>query len=390
MRSWTRTRSLGATVLATAGLALTQPLELDAQRTVSLGDPLASYAEPFSLVGGIRELEDGRVLVSDPLEEALYALDPGLTAAETIARQGQGPDEYRQPDGLLAWPGDSTLMLDLGNGRMTIVAPDYAFARTIPVVQQEGMGLQIIIPGGVDRSGTLYYQPRGDGVIRDSAEVVRWHPDSGEDPVPVAQVKLTDVTESTSGSGGNVQQMVMPVPLSPEDGWAVGLDGSVAIVRSADYHVDWVRPDGSVISGPAVPYEPVPIRGADREEWAEALAASGMMMMVTNENGQMNANMRRGGGRTPAVDRFEWPEFKPPFAPESVRVDPLGYVWVERYVSAGDPKVFDVFDGTGRHVAEVSAPARSSLQGFGDGTLYFTRWDELGFRWLSRYARPPI
>jgi hypothetical protein len=373
-----------------AGLALAEPLDLHAQRKAALGEPSASYAEPFSLVGGIRELKDGRVLVSDPLEEALYALDPGLTAAETIARQGQGPDEYRQPDGLLAWPGDSTLMLDLGNGRMTIVGPDYAFTRTIPVVQQEGTGLQIIIPGGVDGSGFLYYQPRGDGVIRDTAEVVKWRPDSGEEPVPIARIKLTDVNESTSGSGGNIQQRVMPVPLSPEDGWAVGPDGSVAVVRSADYHVDWIRSDGSSVSGPAVSYDSVPIRGADKEEWAEALAASGMMMMVTDENGQVNASMRRGGGRTPAVDRFEWPEFKPPFVPESVRVDPLGYVWVERYVRAGDPTLFDVFDGTGRRVAEVEAPPRSSLRGFGDGTLYLTRWDDLGFRWLSRYERPSI
>ena len=371
-------------------LLLMGPASLGAQQSVSLDSPAASYGEPFSLVGGIRELDDGRVLVSDALEEALYVLDADLGAKETVAGKGQGPDEYRQPDGLFAWPGDSTLMVDLGNGRMTIVAPDHEFGRTIPVVQQEAAGLQIIIPQGVDEGGRLYYQPRGDGVIRDSADIVRWIPGSDGAPEPVVRIKLRDVTERTSGGGNNLRQEVTPVPLSPEDGWAVGPDGSVVVVRSADYHVEWTRPDGAVIAGPPVPHEPVAVREADKEAWAEELAANGMMMMVTNQNGAMSASMRRGGGRTPAVDRFQWPEVKPPFAPEWVRVDPLGYAWVERHVPAGDRPVVDVFGPDGRHLASVTVPARSHVRAFGDGTVYLTRWDDLGFQWLERYERPAI
>lgn len=375
---------------AAAGAALSGPGGAEAQQAASLDAPAAAYAEPFSLVGGIRELSDGRVIVSDVLEERLYVLTPGLTGAETIARKGQGPDEYRQPDGLFAWPGDSTLMVDLGNGRMTVIGPDYGFGRTIPVVQQEAMGLQIIIPEGVDRGGWLYYEPRGDGVIRDSADIVRWDPDAEGAAEPVARIKLRDVTERTSGGANDMRQEVRPVPLSPEDGWAVGADGAMAVVRVSDYHVDWVRPDGAVVSGAPVPWKPVPVRTADKEAWAEEMAASGMMMMVTNDNGQMNARMSRGGGRTPEADRFDWPEVKPPFAPGTVRVDPEGYVWVERYVPAGERPVLDVFDGTGNHVASVTIPVRCTLRGFGAGTLYVTRWDDLGFQWLERYERPSI
>lgn len=377
--------TLAAGVMAIPGLQSAM-----AQDVTSLDEPTSAYGEPFSLIGGIRELDDGRLLVSDALEEKLYVLDSELESVETISRKGQGPDEYRQPDGLFAWPGDSTLMVDLGNGRMTVIGEDYGFGRTVPVIVQEEMGLQIIIPEGVDGGGYLYYQPRGDGMIRDSADIVRWQPDAEGEPEPVVRIKLTDVTERTSGGANNMRQEVRPVPLSPEDGWAVGSDGAVAVVRSGDYHVDWVRPDGSVISGSPVPYEPVPVRGADKEAWAEDLAANGMMMMVTNDNGQMNASMRRGGGRTPGVDQFEWPEIKPPFVPESVRVDPAGYVWVERHVPAGDAPVLDVFDGEGGRVASVVIPVRSSLRGFGVGTLYLTRWDDLGFQWLERYERPSI
>lgn len=383
-------RSVAKALFVAGGMTLAGPGTAGAQEAATLDEPSAAYGEPFSLVGGIRELDDGRVLISDALEEKLYVLTADLAAIETISRKGQGPDEYRQPDGLFAWPGDSTLMVDLGNGRMTVVGSDYGFGRTIPVVQQEDMGLQIIIPEGVDGGGDLYYQPRGDGMIRDSADIVRWQPDSGVEAEPVVRIKLADVTESTSGGPNNMRQEVRPVPLSPEDGWAVGPDGSMAVVRVADYHVEWVRPDGGIVSGPAVPFEPVPVKEADKEGWAEELAANGMMMMVTNENGAMSASMRRGGGRTPSVDRFQWPDVKPPFAPESVRVDADGFAWVERHVPAGDRPVLDVFDAEGRHVGAVTIPARSSLRGFGDGTLYLTRRDDLGFQWLERYDRPSM
>ena len=375
---------------AVSVIALTSPGGALAQGVISLDEPAAAYAEPFSLIGGIRELDDGRVLVSDALEEALYVLDPDLRSAEQISRKGQGPDEYRQPDALFAWPGDSVLMVDLGNGRMTVIGSDYGFGRTIPVVQQETMGLQIIIPQGVDAAGSLYYQPRGDGMIRDSVDIVRWQPGSEGGPVPVVRVKLEDVTERTSGGPNDMRQEVRPVPLSPEDGWAVGEDGAVAVVRAGDYHVDWVRPDGSTVSGRPVPWKPVSVKTADKEAWAEEMAASGMMMMVTNDNGQMNARMRRGSGRTPDVDGFEWPEVKPPFESGSVRVDPMGYAWVERHVAAGERPVLDVFDATGERVASVAIPVRCSLRGFGDGTLYLTRRDDLGFQWLERYPRPSI
>jgi hypothetical protein len=365
------------------------PRALAGQQAEPLGEPVAAFGEPFSLVSGLRELQDGRLLVTDALEGALYVLDADLSSATRLAREGQGPDEYRQPDALNPWPGDSTLMTDLGNGRMTIVAPDYDFARTIPAVQQEAMGLQIVLPEGVDATGNLYYQPRGDGTIRDTADVVRWSPETGGDPVSVARVKLSDVTERTSGSGGNVRQEVRAVPLSPMDGWAVAPDGRVAVVRAGDYHVDWMEPDGRVVSGPPVPYEPVPVRTADKEAWVERMSARGVMMMVTNENGNLSASMRRGGGRGgPAIDSYQWPETKPPFEAGSVRVAPDGHVWVNRYVPAGDPPIIDVFDARGRRVAVLELPERREVVGFGEASVYLARGDDLGFMWLEKYDHP--
>src|SRR5204862_3864259 len=37
--------------------------------------------------------------------------------------------------------------------------------------------------------------------------------------------------------------------------WAVLADGSIAIVRGQDYHIDFVNPDGSLTVSPKVPFE---------------------------------------------------------------------------------------------------------------------------------------
>src|SRR5205807_944808 len=44
-------------------------------------------------------------------------------------------------------------------------------------------------------------------------------------------------------------------PLPAADDWAVLSDGTVAVVRSHDYHVDWVHPDGTIISTPKMSFD---------------------------------------------------------------------------------------------------------------------------------------
>lgn len=386
-----RSGIVGAAVAACVALG---PTGLRSQESIhELSAPSARFGEPFSLIAGVRELADGRLFVSDALDESLYELTPDLSAARKIGRNGQGPSEYRQPDALYALAGDSTLMTDLGNGRLTIVAPDGSLARSIPIAQQQDGELLIVLPAGVDREARLYFEPRGHGVPRDTAVIVRWNGATGAADT-VARIKLQDVTESTSTGAGQVEVRAMPVPLSPEDGWAVSSDdGRVAVVSVADYSVAWVQPDGTVVRGPATPWEPIRIRAADKEQWVRDLSSRGLMMMVTNENGQIRTRMRRGGpspGDAPDIERFEWPETKPPFDATSVRVAPTGQLWVGRHVAAGDRPEYDVFDEAGRRVEIVRLPEGRALVGFGRESVYLARRDDLDFQWLERYPLPPL
>ncbi len=360
-----------------------------------LTEPVASFPHEFSMVGGLLELADGRVMVADALGQALVVLDMVAGTADTIGRVGQGPEEYRQPDAVHRLPGDSTLLVDLGNGRLTVLGPDFAFGATQPIAQGSPMtgNMTVRMPQAVDSKGRVYYQRmmgrmRPNGELMDSAAVLRW--DRQTDAVDtVAMVALEEIQVRRSGGPDNQSVDMSPVPMSPRDGWAAGWDGRVALVRAGDYHVDWVDPNGSVMSGPAVDYDPVRVRQADKEAWVDGLASSGLSIRVENVNGQVTTAFGRGGGRSRQrqIDSYDWPDVMPAFRANRIRVSPDGMAWVERFVSAGDPVPFDIFDQSGRLVKRVVLPVGRRVAGFGDGkVLYAVYGDEYDLQRLEKYV----
>jgi hypothetical protein len=78
----------------------------------------ATYPEPFSYLSRVRELSDGTILAADPISQVLLRIDLDAGTADTLGRKGPGPQEYDGPDEVFPLPADSTLLVDLGNGRM--------------------------------------------------------------------------------------------------------------------------------------------------------------------------------------------------------------------------------------------------------------------------------
>lgn len=354
----------------------------------------AALTESFSSIQGLRELSDGRLLVADPLGQALVVVDLSSGRADTIGRVGPGPEEYRQPDGLFPLPGDSTLMVDLGNARLTVLGPDGSFGETAPLARGEpGSGsMLIILPRAVDSRGRVYFQSLGGrmgATLPDSAPVLRWDRQSGAIDT-VAMVKLQTLKRSTSGGPGNQNVQIRPMPLSPQDTWAVAPDGRVAAVRASDYHIDWIKPNGQVVRGEPVPYRPVRVRGEDKEQWVTGLG-NGVQVMMSIDNGQRQMSMRRGGSlgaQAPGVDDFEWPDVKPAFVASSAWVTPEGLLWVERHVQAGAPRTYDVFGERGQLRARVTLPQGRRVVGFGRGVVYLAWNDEFDLQYLERFRRP--
>lgn len=363
---------------------------------IRLGQATAIFPDDFGAIQTVRELPDGRILVADPLSKALYAVDMDSGTRTVIGREGEGPEEYRQPDAVWPLPGDSTLLVDLGNGRIVALGPNLEFGPTAPLTVgdfQPGQPLILAIPQGVDGEGNIYARKMGGGMggapLPDSAEVLRIDRET-RGMETAATFKIQDMTQTTSGSANNQNIAISPIPLSTEDAWGVAPDGSVILARSGDYHLERIEPDGTVTKGPPIPFDPVPIRTGEKEEYLAELGRSGGGIRVGVEmvNGQMSMSFARGGSTSRQIDEYTWPETKPPFYGGRIQVDPSGRAWVRRHVGAGGPSTYDVFDEAGNRVGTVLLDHGKRVMGFGAGAVYVVSYDEFDLNYLERYPMP--
>jgi hypothetical protein len=319
---------------------------------------------PFTRIRGIHVLPDGRVLVTDQRENAMWAVDLGQGTREKIGREGAGPNEYRHPTGLWPFRGDSVIVEDLGNGRLSFFGPELRMGRTVPLFSIGGT-----LAAGTDTLGR-FYADNGTSV-----RIAR-----RRDPAASDRAVLSRIAESGPGAPDTIAWLTIagrpnPQVWYPWDGWAVGADGRVFVVRNQDeYRVEWFLPDSRHVRGPVIEDERTAVTAEDRRLYSEAhpLGTGGAVSMGD-----------RPPSRRPDTD---FPDRFPFTDPRTVWVDAAGRGWVGRHEHQRERRpLFDVFDAAGRRVARVRLPEGRQVVGFGPGSLYAVRSDEVDLQWLERY-----
>ena len=398
---WTTSNSAGvarARLLGVAGIAVAvagcsdASARRSADGTVRLAEPEAVFDQALSVVQTVREMPDGRVLVADPLGQVLLLVDMDAGAADTLGTVGEGPDEYRQPDAVWALPDDRTLLVDLGNTRLTEVSPELEFGETRPYVLGNPMqgSMVMAIPQAVDGEGRVYARSMGgmSSLQSDSAYVLRMDLEA-ETIDSVARVKIPGTTRTGTANSESISQ----IPLSPADAWGVADDGWIVVVRVADYHVEWISPDGSTLRGPPVEYERLSIGTPEKEAWRDSRSETGGGMSISafaDGSGSIQFSVSRGGPSDDDedLDSYSWPDDLPPFYGSRVPVDPSGRAWVRTYGGADAPPVYDVFGASGEREIVVELLPGRRVVGFGEGKAYLVRMDEYGLQYVERYALP--
>jgi hypothetical protein len=358
-------------------------------QTRKLSAPQAEFAEPFSEIGAIRELRDGRVILVDSRELTVQLLDFRAGSATTIGRSGDGPGEYRWPSRLYPLPGDSTLLWDASGGRMMIIGPDGKPGGFFdPNRTESDSGLARMRRFNIRASDGRRYlyaeaQPirigaSGVAELTDNHAIERLEISTRKrDTVAMWPVRKDANARLVPGMGVITQPRMQPWPAW--DHWVVSPTGRIAFVFFDPYRVDFVAENGRVIPSKPIPYERLRVDDALKNQYREersrpvmALTSSGMQMM-----------------KTPFREPTEWPEFLPPYNGSGVFA-PNGLLWIPRLTAAGRPPLYDIINGKGVLVERVELLPRTKLIGFGANNVYIARFDADDLQYLQRYALPTL
>jgi hypothetical protein len=374
-----------ATRLTVAAAALTAAAAPAGAQPIRLTTPNATLAEEFSSIRGVRELADGRLLVSDYLDERVVLVDLDRGTVTARVTRGSGPHEARLPTRLIPVPGDSTLLVDLGNNRLLLLDGSGRAVRTIPAERSGVMGVR-----GVDASGALYFAVPGwaegpNQLPDDSVRIVRWNPRAGA-PEALAVIQ-GDRMRSDIRSPARTPR-IPQVGYASQDGWVVTDAGVLRIVRAAGYRVE-SRARGAVsLIGPSYAYPTRPVSAADRRAFVERFMAT-TPTSGKGPDGGMGFTPKAGAAELAALVRgTQFAERHPMFSAGDVLPAPGGRLWVGRPAEDGKPVLYDLFDDAGRRVNSVELPAGRRVMSVGARGLYVVAESELGVQRLERYPLP--
>jgi hypothetical protein len=420
-----------------------------------LGPVTAVAKEPLGAVSSVRALPDGRVLINDIVGRRVVMFDSTLSTATVVADTTSATASAygTRPGGLIAFRGDSTLFVDPASLSMLLIDPSGKISRVMSAPRANDVGFLVGGPfgnPGFDAQGRLVYRappnfaalraaPGSNGLPQfpefpDSAALVRY--DLATRKVDTATFfKTPKITVNiTRSPDGGVRVSTITNPLVQGDDWALMSDGTIALVRTKDYHVDWLSPDGKIVSSPKIPFQweklsdeakvafidsarvaiekarasgqfggaggggQLVMRGgpggdgpaagtrrdgasadAQRPGTAPAPAPNaqpGTMTVTAGGNTTVTAVGPGGGlgGQLPPlvmVSPSELPDYKPAFAPGSTRADADGNLWIRTSQNIDARPVYDVINHKGEVVDRVQLPANRVLVGFGSGGVVY-------------------
>jgi hypothetical protein len=136
-----------------------------------------------------------------------------------------------------------------------------------------------------------------------------------------------DIKQNPAGGPPSLTMRMQINPFPMSDEWSLLSDGTVAIVRAHDYHIDWIDPDGSRRASPKMPIEWRRYTDDERRQRVDS------MRKVADEQIKRQLSAAGAGGLQIKMDvgivpDSEFPTFWPPIQPGTVLADLEGHLWI--------------------------------------------------------------
>ena len=369
------------------------PVQGQSERQLRLPPANARLSEAFSSIGSVRELSDGRVLITDSRDGRIVAANLSTWAVEQVGRRGQGPNEYGTVGPLLPLAGDSSLMVDVmgrrwllfaGSSIVATIPPDAPIIKAVKTFAKGADGLGHVWVSVSPRefvqetakAGSIDFGPA------DSDLVVRGNRATGKlDTVTKVRGAVSRRTVTANAYGKFHGVTWSHAPLSAAEGAALFADGWFAVARVEPYRVDWIAPDGRVSRGLPIPVTPIRVTTAEKEAYFARLAASRAPEVATPA---LPEPMRREIGAL--RDRF--PAVFPPFTGAPLAGGD-GNLWLRRPVSKHFPNLrYDVVDRRGQRIGTVSLARGERVVAVGRTAVYVAWKDQDDIERLRRHPSP--
>jgi hypothetical protein len=326
-------------MLAAVGAAFAQSGERDpgVPAPRALGPIVGRSARTFVSVtrlitiGGVVFVHDARAR-----EGQLWLLDSSLTSSRLVLDPAEGALRRFRGDSALFHPIDVTINGPALRGSILTVAGTVARSAMIP--QRDYVGCDV---GDMDNTGwqSCAEPTKGDSSLIMAVHFAKWDVDT------IGRFATEPRTAAPNGA--------WPV-IGAADAWTLFRDGTLAIARADDYHIELVTPQRAMTQGPRAPFVWRRLTDMDRERLLDSARSAD----------------QAAPRQYAAAD--DWPSHWPPFR-GPMMVDEDERIWVdERQPPGGDTvSVYGIFDRNGRFMERVKVPASQSVLGFGAGGIVY-------------------
>lgn len=411
-------------VLTLAGSPLVAQSALPPVR--SIGSITAASPSEFASISSIHVLSDGSVMVNDLSGRKVSLLDPTLAHSSVIADTTSATSMAYSSrlGGIIAYHGDTTLFVDPQSNSMLVLDGAGKVVKVMSVPKAQDATFLIGGPfgnPGIDPSGRLVYRtmlpakfapPGPDGkfvapVAIDSSPIIRFDLDARRADT-AGYIKVSAPRISVTSSEGRVRVTMQMNPMSVTDDWALMPNGDIAVVRGADFRVDLLKLDGTVVKGEKIPFEWQRLNDSSKQAIVDsarkvveeartrqlaimqgsaspassargATTGGGAVVQMRVEGGPpaAGAPASRSGGTSIEIPPIEFaplsemPDYRPAFSAGAARADTDGNLWIRTSTVFNGAPVYDIVNSAGQLVDRVELPAGRTIAGFGTGGFVY-------------------
>jgi hypothetical protein len=326
----------------------------------------------------------------------LRQFDSAGTFLRRVAREGDGPGEYRAPHALALMKDGRVALRDaVLRDRITIYSTDGTLDTTWSLDRNMAWGFGAAYAIEVDTSGVVWLPTTGSvrptRAVQQPLAFVRLRPDGSVmdtvpyPPIPRPARDTVRVTRALAGGGMATRGFM--VPHQPRGLWAWSPAGHFAIAKSDIYRIEllppprapaaYTRPRGAMDGGSSRiitrDVAPVPVPEAERAEARKALTD------------RVTAYDRAAEVRIPEIPRIKPLLRGISFSADGQLLAMVSMTSQRRDSVLAEPTAYDVFDQGGNFRGRLIMPESFSLAWVSGDRIWGVYADSLGTQTVRRY-----